>query len=648
MSDVIIKYTELLMKMPGIVAIIRDKNRKTLLKSMLNSIKYENWYLTDYYNGPIFAIGRAHLGILSPETQPIFNEDGSLGIFMDGEVYDYDEQKRNLESNGHKFKVGNDPEFCLHLYEECGVDFVKSLNGSFVMIIFDTQNRKMIVANDRFRLRPFYYVEKGEKCLFASQVKAILEDRTFKKEICHEAVADFFAFEMILNDKTFFKGIRVLPPASILIWSNGKLSVKKYWDFEFKEDHNRLMEYYIENLVRIFRKAIERRMKGNHRIGVSLSGGLDSRSIVAAINKEHYPVHTFTYGVEGGDEAKIAEKVAKKLGTKHRFFELRRDFLADCVELGVRLTDGMSSCRHFHWMSLLRQIAEDVDVVFHGLGMDIMLGGWTDISYARIHRKIWEAQNDAILANLIFQKLRKDGVREMDLLFSDAYYKRIKNMPIQSLKKALKEVKAKHPGNKADYLFWRNWTRTSTSPARRSYMEDRVPGYDNDFVDFILKIPPELRFEHKIYYEFFTKLAPNLAMIPHQRSGLAPLAPFLLHRIGKLVKSGYKEFIRKLRNITRGRISIPDKIGYPEYDEWIRKDPRLRTFFEDILLDERTLSRGYFNEHYVREMVRRHMSSKKDYGKELCALLTFELWHRLFVDERYEKLKNAKETFAVC
>jgi asparagine synthase (glutamine-hydrolysing) len=213
-------------------------------------------------------------------------------------------------------------------------------------------------------------------------------------------------------------------------------------------------------------------------------------------------------------------------------------------------------------------------------------------------------------------------------------------MPIQSLKKAFKEAKAQHPADVADYISWRDYTRNSTSPARRSYIQDRVPGYDNDFVDLVLEIPPELRFEHRIYYEFFAKLAPNLTKIPQQRTGIVPLAPFFLQKIGTLVKLGYKFFIHKLRNFTSGRISIPDKMGYPDYDEWIRKDARLRTFFEDILLDERTLNRGYFNENYVHEMVKSHMSSRKDWGRELCALLTFELWHRLFVDERRKKLKT--------
>jgi asparagine synthase (glutamine-hydrolysing) len=614
--------------------VINGKNGKTLLESMLNSIKYENWYLSNSYLGSTFAIGRTHLGVLNPEAQPIFNEDGSLGIFMDGEVYDYDKQKRNLESNGHKFKVGNDAEFCLHLYEEYGEDFVKNLNGSFVIIIFDTQNRKMIVANDRFRLRPFYYAKNGEKYLFASEVKAILEDKKFEKKICHQAVADFFAFQKIWGDKTFFEGITALPPASIMILSEGELSIRKYWDFKFPEKRNRPKEYYVDNLVPIFRRAVERRMKGNHSTGVSLSGGLDSRSIVAAINKEHYPIRTFTYGVRGGDEARIAEKVAKKLGTTHRFFELKRDFLVDYVKLGVRLTDGMSNCWHFHWMSLLEQIAKDVDIVFHGLGMDLLVGGWVSHRGVRARRRMLKAKNDAVLATILYQRFRKHGVSDIKKLFSDAYYQKIKDMPIQSFKKALKEAKAKHPGDIIDYIIWRDYTKTSSSPARRSYVEDRVPGYDNDVVDLILEIPPALRSEQRIYYDFFIKLAPHLAKIPYQATGFILFAPFFLHQIGRLVKSGYKEFIHTLRNVTRGRVSIVDRTGYPDYNEWIRRDVRLRKFFEDILLDERTLNRGYFNENYVHELVVSHMSSRKDHGKELCALLTFELWHRLFVDAR--------------
>jgi len=619
------------MQMPGIVVVVNDKREKQLLESMMNSVRHEDWYLTDFYIEETFAIARVHLGILNPEPQPIFNEDGSLGIFMDGEVYDYDEEKRNLKANGHKFKVDNDPEFCLHLFEEHGEDFVKRLNGSFVIVIFDAVKRKILVANDRYGLRPFYLTKNGRKYLFASEVKAILEDKTFKKEINHEAVADFFAFEKILGDKTFFKGINALPPASLLVCSNGELSVKQYWHFKFQEEHVREEDYYADHLVRIFRKAVERRMKGNHRIGVNLSGGLDSRSIVTAIDKKYYPIHTFTYGVKDGDEARIAEKVAEKLGSKHRFFELKRNYLVHFAEIGVYLTDGMCNCFHFHWMSLLRQMKEDIDVVFHGLGLATFLGG----SY--LNREILKAK-ESILPQLVYKKLNVLVSKEMmPHFFSGVYYQKIKDIPSKSFMRSFIEVKAKNPANKSDLFFLCNYTRSITSPARRSYLEDRIPGYDNDFVDFVLKIPPKLRFEHKIYYKFFKKLAPDLAKIPYQKTGIPPVAPLLAHKIGFLIKVGFKTLVRKLRNMTRGRVSIPDKIGYPYYDEWIREDKELRKFLVNTLLDGKMMSRGYFNEEYVTKMVKDHMSSKKDYGRQLCALLTFELWHRLFFDDPVER-----------
>lgn len=623
------------MYMPGIVGVINDKNGKTLLRSMMYSVKHRDWYLMDSYAAETFAIGRVHLGTLNSEPQPIFNEDKSLGIFMDGEIYDYSEEKKNLESKGHKFVVGNDPEFCLHKFEESGEDFVKNLNGSFVIVIFDKESRQILIVNDRHGLRPFYYAQNGKKHLFASEIKAILQDKTFKKEINHSAVADFFAFDRILGYKTFFEGISVLPPASIVVLSKKKIEVKQYWDFRFKEEYSQAFtkEYYVEKLVYSFRKAVRRRMKGKHHFGVFLSGGLDSRSVVAEISKKHNPVYTFTYAIEKGDEAKIAERVAWKLGTKHTFLKLERNYLARFAEEGVYLTDGMCNCRHFYWISsILDRVKKDVDVVFHGLGM-----GWLACPYLSfadpIHRKIVKTQ-DKFLLDLMYRKLNTLVTDTMmPHFFSDNYYQKIKGAPRRSLKRALENVPAQHPINKQDCLFLRIAGRYQMGPVLlRSSLEDRIPGFDNDFVNVILEVPPELRLNHKIYYEFFASLAPNLAKISYQKTGVSPIAPVLVHKIGFLIKNGYKMFVRKLIDITRGRIALLDNIGYPSQDELIRKDEELRKFFQNILLDKKTLSRGYFNKEYITQMIEDHMSRKKDYGKQLCALLTFELWHRLFVD----------------
>lgn len=621
--------------MPGIVAVINDNNANTLLNPMMNSIKHLDWYLTDSYAAETFAIGRVHLGILNPELQPIFNEDKSLGIFMDGEIYDYNKEKKNLESKGHRFTVGNDAEFCIHKFEEKGEDFVKNLNGSFVIVIFDTKSHKTLIANDRHGLRPFYYAQNGEKHLFASEIKAILQDKTFKKEINHSAVAEFFAFDRILEYKTFFKGIDVLPPASIVVLSKEKFEVKQYWDFRFREEYSQAFteEYYVEKLVHSFRKAVRRRMKGEHHFGVFLSGGLDSRSVVAEISKKHDPVYTFTYAIEKGDEAKIAEKVAKKLGTKHTFFKLKRDYLAHFAEEGVYLTDSMGNCRHFYWIgSILNRVKKDVDIVFHGLGI-----GWLACPYLSsadpIHRKILKTQ-DKFLARLVYKKLNTLVTDEMmPHFFSNTYYQKIKGMPMRALKRALESVPATHPVNKHDSFFLRIAGRYQMGPVLlRSYLEDRIPGFDNDFFDVILEIPPELRLNHRIYYKFFASLARDLAKIPYQKTGIPPVAPVFAHKVGSIIKGIYKIFVRKLRNITKGQISLTDNIGYPDHGELIRTDKRLRKFFEGILLDEKTIGRGYFSKKYIRKIIDDHMCYKKDYGRQLCALLTFELWHRLFVD----------------
>ena len=632
--------------MPGIIALIDGVSDKSLLSSMAHSITHKKWQQTDLYVKPSLAIGRVHLGIINPEPQPIFNEDESICIVMDGEVFDYEDEKKRLELRGHKFKVGNDPEFCLHLFEEYGERFVEKLNGSFVLVIHDANNEKVLIANDRHGLRPFYYTRNGDRYIFASEVKAILADKTFKKDIDHEAVADFFAFGRIIGNKTFFKKIKMMPPASLITWSKGKISTKKYADFKFEEENNSNLseEYYVNKLVSLFRKAVERRTKGKHRIGVFLSGGLDSRTVAAAMRNRANSITTFTYGVIGGDEPNIAKKVSKKLGARHEFKELRKDFLALFSEEAIYLTDGMLNCAHMYWISLLPVLREHVDVMFHGTSLDILLGTYLSrvafrhsfdrMSQVFLERKISQAKG-ATYSYLLYEELNTVIPEAMaPLFYSETYYQQVRKYPIISFRKALKNTRGVDAVNRTDYFFLRSLARYNLSIVLvRNYVEDRLPGLDNDFFEFALTIPRGMRFGYKLYHKFLTKLAPELASVQYQRTGIPPSWPMIAHRIGFLIKGGYKLFARKLRERTGGTVTLPQKIGYPDLDDWIRKDRKTRTFFESILLNQRTLSRNYFNREYIFKMVDEHMNGKKNWGIQLCALLTFELWHRLFIDE---------------
>jgi asparagine synthase (glutamine-hydrolysing) len=623
--------------MPRIAGVIgTEAKAEVLLKRMYNSIKHEDWYLIDEYSSSPFNIARVHLGIINPEPQPIFSEDKRLCIVMDGEIYDYEGEKERLKAKGHKFQVDNDPEFCLHLYEEYGEDFVKKLNGSFSLVIWDEKNQKLLIANDRYGSRPLYYAHTNGKLLFASEVKAILQDETFEKEINPEAVAEFFAFEYIVKNKTFFKGINLLPPASIFTYKNEQFSIKQYWDFEFVEEYDKTEDYYVEKLVSAFKKAVERRMVGNHRFGVSLSGGLDSRTILGAIDKKYFPVHTFTFGVPGCDEVKIAKKVAKERGTIHKFIGLKPDFFAYFAEKGVWVTDGMVSIYHFHGIGTLDKTKKDADIIFHGLGGDNFLGGlWLNDRTLKIN-------DTGLPLTELYKKLNilfSEG--DMQYLFSKTYYPEIDGLAFKSLKRVLKGTKAKHSGNINDYFIFKNRiTRflilTATCTPRLQF-EDRTPFTDNDFVDVALTIPPELRLNHRIYIKFLKQLSPDLAKIPYEKTGIRADAPITLSKFTIFLKTLIDNSKRKLRSKTKGLISIPIKSGYPDYNEWMRNE--LREFVEKILLDERTLSRGYFNREYILRMIEEHMSRKKDYSRQLSALITFELWHRLFVDFN-------KETFS--
>lgn len=616
--------------MPGLVGIVNKGNiKKDILDKMVKSLTHESWYKIDKFFRDEFEIARVHLGILNPEHQPIYNENKSLSIFMDGEIFDYEKDKENLRQKGHKFYVNNDPEFCLHLYEEHGKRFVEKLNGSFVIAILDIQKHKLSILNDRYGLRPLYYAKRDDKLVFASEVKAILEDKEFKKEINDEAVAEFFTFGQLLGNKTFFKGIEVLPPASILKWENGNISIERYWEFRYDETvQNYSEDYYVEELVKLFKQAVERRLKGDQRFGVLLSGGLDSRAILAALDN---PIATLiTVGFPEIDSTpKFAKKIAEIKNFNHNILELKRDFLVDFAKEAVYLTDGMFPSVHFTWISLLTEIKEYCDVLLFGWGVEGTLKGQF------LNREILYAKSDEELCNTLYSRYALIKDESTSSLFSTQYYDVIAHKAFQNLNKEIKKIKNKHPANKTDIFVFLNRELRLLGMGTlhiRSRIEDREPFRDNELIDFALKIPPELRYNNHIFFKFLKRLSPELFNIPVSPTDAKISVPVLLYKLLSLKSAIIRKIIKIVRSKSRGFIKIPLKTDYPDYGEWIRVNERLRQWVEDILLDERTLSREYFNREFIVKMISDHMAYKRDYTQLIFLLLTFELWYRMFIE----------------
>ena len=618
--------------MPGLVGIVTtqdkaDINVKELSSKMCQAIRHEEWYKTDTYVNKDVGLGRVHLGIFNPELQPIFNEDKTVCILMEGEIYDYQNMKQELISKGHKFSVDNDPEFILHLYEEYGTDFVHKLNGSFTLVIWNEESQKLLIINDRYGLRPLYFTEHNGYLLFGSEVKAILQDETFKRIVDDRSVADFFSFGYILGNKTFFVGIELLPPASILTYNAGHVSIEQYWDFNFNEEYeDQSEEYYVEKLSKLILQAVERQMKGKHNLGVPLSGGIDSRTIVASIDKKHYPIHTFTFGKLNCDDARFAQMVANKVGTNHHFFEFKPDDLASYAEKAVYITDGMLNCVHAHRMQTYGEMREFMDVGLSGFAGDLIIGG----SY--IANEILTAKSDEEFAQAVYNKMAgKIPENVIHNLFNKEYCENVKCSAFKSLKQLLQNYNNKLFGNRSDHFFL-HLSRTTRFTINgliimHSQLEFRCPFYDNNFIDFIFSVPIPLRVKSRIYIKTTKKLFPSICKIPWQRTGLPLTASNLqLKRHNKI--KGVK---RRINRIT-GKTIFEDTKNFADYDEWMRNSKKLRGYIMGILLDERTLARPYFNPKCIKEILDLHMSGKKNHSELIGRLLTFELWHRQFLD----------------
>lgn len=621
--------------MAGLVGIVDSRANKNaleeLLERMCKIIAHEDWYQTFLHTDDSVGLGRVSLNIFNPEPQPIFSKDESLCIIMDGEIHNYEDLRQKFVLPRDALPIGNDPELLLRLYAIHGLDFVAEINGSFSFAIWDSVQHKLIVVNDRYGLRPVYYTWTDHRILYASEVKALLQDPTVRRTLDNEAVADFLTFQIVLGDRTFLADIKVLPPASVLTYQNGRLSLQQYWDIDFQEDGEKLSENaYIEHLVFLIRQAVERQMQGDHSKGVFLSGGLDSRVLLGAIDRRHFPVHTFTQGTPKCNDVRFARELAERVGSRHHSVEFKQDFLASSGGRGVWLTDGMMSCEHLNRLNILSAAREYSQVALDGLVGGAILGG----DYLTKGYFAQDLDNDGFV-QLVYSRFASGfPSHSHSLLFSDSYLPKVKGVSYEFIRKLADSAPAVHFANKSEYIYLKNRQRRFNffGPIMtRSQLECRTPFYDNDIIDFAFTIPPEIRLGKRLYFKLLGRAFPDLVEVPWEFSGL-PVKCSTPTRI--LIRRGLYKVQRELRDsvyaLTSGKVILPYGRKYTDTVYWLRT--HLRSWAKDILLGRRAMNRGYFKTDYIRQLLDEHTSARRDHTSRICTLITFELWHRLFID----------------
>ncbi|MGB2989820.1 MAG: asparagine synthetase B, partial [Candidatus Zixiibacteriota bacterium] len=325
--------------MPGIAGIVdlkRKLNLKETITGMLHAMKHEPWYRLGHFDRTPVALGRASLGVIDPQDQPVFNRDRSLCMVMYGEVYHYPDDPVGTLKKSHPFEPNDHASSVLRLIDAYGVDIVKKLNGSFVLALWDFRENRLTIANDRYGLRPLYYFQHKDLFLFASEMKSILTFPQVERAIDLQGMAEFFGLNFIMQDRTLFKEIKVLRPASILIHRDGRLQIRSYWNLNLREDNKRFDEKAsLERAHILVKQAMQRQLKDDVPKVLSLSGGLDSRTLLGAAVQLGFKIPSFTFGTTDCPDQKLAKAAADSLGTENRFFELTPHFLEVWAKRGI-------------------------------------------------------------------------------------------------------------------------------------------------------------------------------------------------------------------------------------------------------------------------------------------------------------------------
>jgi asparagine synthase (glutamine-hydrolysing) len=613
--------------MPGIFGFCDVQTRDdsdTRLKKMAGALEHYAWYQTHSFCKDGLGLGRVSIGLMNPEPQPLWNQDHSIAIVLEGELYDYQNQKQNLVARGHVFHLNNAVEFVLRLYEERGKQFTTYLNGAFALAIWDQRTRELILVNDRLGLRPLYYAHTPARFAFASGVRALLADPALSRQVDAVAIAQMLSFEYVLGNRTLLQQVQLLPPASLLTWCDGHLSVRPYWKLRFTENYRlQSRAEFLESLIYHLRRAVARQLPGDLPAGINLSGGYDSRMLLGLLgeNSLRVPLRAFTFGSPTCDDVRFARELAAVAKIPHHYFELQPAYLRALGAAGVRLTDGMESCVHMHALANLDAQARQVRVLYTGHLADFLIS-------PELKREWLAPYDDTTAHQFIFDDI---NVLFRDQDQSKLYTKNFRDQVEAEFDDAFHIVAAESQATM--FADWRDnfdilqrcrrFTEQG-SELLRSQVVCRTPFCDNDFVEFALTVPPGLRLDRALFKEALVKLFYAFAKVPVDKTGF-PMVP-----------CGRDLFLRaeqqaRWRLQKLGLTWVRDRAprDYADYGQWFRGE--LRDWVAEILLSDRALARGYFNPDFIRNLVAAHFAGAH-YTSELGVLLSIELWHQQMID----------------
>lgn len=583
------------------------------------------------------GLGHQRLSIIGIEggRQPIGSEDGSVQVVYNGEIYNYRELKDDLAARGHRFNTRTDTEVIVHAYEEYGTGCVDRLRGMFAFAVWDAAKKRFFLARDRVGIKPLYYVKRGSTFAFASEIKAFFASGIMEPSINVKAMDSYLTLNYVLGPETAFEGVYKLMPGHYLVYENGDIKTRQYWDFNDIEETDLSFSDCVDRLDELLEDTTRRHLMSEVPLGAFLSGGVDSSLTTAIMTKlTSSPARTFTVGYENNpddSELAYARTVAEHIGTEHHEFILDPRGFNDAIPRVLwHLDEPVAEYATIPLMLLSEMAKKHVTVMLSGEGADELFGGYPIYRYMALiekYRSIPGFLRDTILLS-IFRLLfgrRKNG-KYVDWLTQplDRRYLGNGSYLTESIKDSLytKEMRALVRSDESIY--------------------DKIGGYYENVNgrDPVRKM---------LYFDTKTWLPEDLLLKADKTTMAASLelrVPFLDHELlefatslpssMKVRKSITKYILKEVaRRYIPGEIIDRKKQGFPvPMKNWLKGD--LNTLARDVLLDERTRQRGYFNPAYVERMLDQHSRSEEDLKVNIWNLLLIEFWHRLFIDRDSE------------
>ncbi len=557
-----------------------------------------------WVDGPIgLAHRRLSIVDLSPlGRNPMPNEDGSLQLVCNGEIYDHQIHRTSLRQRGHAFRSGTDTEVILHLYEEGGPDCVAELNGMFAFALWDAPRRRLLLARDRFGVKPLYYTELGDVVAFASEIKAFLALPTFRARADPFALAEHFAFQNTLGDRTFFADVKLLPAGHYLLVENGRLNVRQYWDLRFAPDPAQDFDACARQLRERFTEAVTRQLMSDVPLGTYLSGGMDTGSISAVAARANARLHTFTCGFDLPDERSELEaffdereesrRLAHELGTVHHELDLGSDAMAPALATVVWHLDEPRVGISYQVYYTAAMIRRYVTVVLSGVGGDELFAG-----YPWRYEQVVGLDAPAFESTYYRLSTRFFSDTEQREFFTPDICRALNGFSTRdSFRAVLRAAPNDDPLHAALYFDFKTFLNglllVDDKLTMAHSVEARVPFLDNDLVDLVQRIP----------------------------------SAFKLH-------DGRSK--RILRAAMRGL--LPDdtltrrKQGFTPPDQSWYKGPMLAVVRE-LIAGSRARARGYFRPAAVEQILDDHLSGRRNNRFLIWSLMCFEWWNRLFID----------------